>query len=70
MERRAEKKGAGVRKSVVRIDSCLSLIQLKIMDMAPAIFDLYTRCMSVGRDPPETDEARIIRTLEVTLQQS
>ena len=42
VRRRASEKKAS--KAVETNDSCLSLIQLKIMDVVPPILDLYTRC--------------------------
>ena len=67
VKRRASEKKAS--KAVESNDSCLSLIQLKIMDVVPPILDLYTRCMSVRSDSPSPDETRIVRTLEASLQQ-
>jgi len=65
MKRRvAEKK---VNKAVEFTDLYLSMIQLKIMDVAPPVVDFYTRCLSIQSESLSPQCSRMIRTLEATL---
>ena len=69
VQRRATEKNKW--SAVKSNDTCLTTIQLKIMDSLPPVIDLYTRCLSLVDDANRNDgdAVRLRRSLQAALQQ-